>query len=187
MKLGDWHHACRPLGHLPRSGIKVETLNPGVFAGTSLAPPPGGWPLPGLLWPLLASSWPLPSLFCPLPGPFWGCSGLFLASSGLFLASSWPLPGLFFWPLLLAFSGLFLASSWPLLASFGPLFLDSPKSPKFRGLQRRHCLFIKHCVSISFPPNSEFLAFWGPWPHGPVRGGQPIKSSATKQAPSSGR
>ena len=99
--------------------------------------------IPGFLGPLLASSWFL------LAFP-----GLFLASSGLFLASSWPLPGLF-WPL--------LASSWPLLASSWPLFglfLGSPKSPKFRAFQRRHFLFIKHCVSSSFSPNSGFLAFW---------------------------
>ena len=83
--------------------------------------------IPGLLGPLLASSWPLlahsgPASSWPLPGLFWPLPGL-----------SWPLPSLF-WPL----PGLF----WPL---FGFL-LDSPKSPKFRGPQRRHFLFIKHCV-----------------------------------------
>ena len=109
------------------------------------------WPLPGLFWPFpglfraclfLASSWPLPGLFLASSGP--ASSGLFLASSRLFL----PLPG-FFWPLPVLF--------WPL---FG-FFLDSPKSPKFRRFQRRHFLFIKHCVSSSFSPNSGFLAFWG--------------------------
>ena len=101
--------------------------------------------IPGVLVPFfehssglfLASSWPLPGLFWPLPGLFWPLPGLF-----------WPLPGLF-WPL----PGLF----WPL---FG-LFLDSPKSPKFRGPQTRHFLFIKHCVSSSFSPNSGFLASSG--------------------------
>ena len=38
--------------------------------------------------------------------------------------------------------------------------MDSPKSPKFKDPQRRHFLFIKHCVSSSFSPNSGFLAFW---------------------------
>ena len=98
------------------------------------------WPLPGLFWPLPGLFWPFPGLFrafsWPLPGLFWPLPGL-----------SWPLPGLF-WPL----PGLF----WPLLG----LFLDSPKSPKFKGSQRRHFLFIKHCVSSNFSPNSGFLAFW---------------------------
>ena len=82
------------------------------------------------------------SNFSPNSGSwlFGASSGLFLASSGLFLASSWPL----------------LASSWPLFS----LFLGSPKSPKFRAFQRRHFLFITHCVSSSFSPNSGFLAFW---------------------------
>ena len=69
--------------------------------------------------------------------------------SGLFLASSWPLPDLF-WPL----PGLF----WPLPGLFSPvpgLFwplpgLFWPKSPKFRRSQRRHFLFIKHCISNIF-------------------------------------
>ena len=57
-----------------------------------------------------------------------------------------PLPGLF-----LSSSGLFLDFSWIL--------------PKCRGPQRRHFLFIKHCVSSSFSPNSGFLAFWSLfWP-----------------------
>ena len=119
----------------------------------------------------------------PLPGLFWLCFGLFLHSpkfrnpqrrhflfikhcvlilySGPLLASSWPLPGLF-WPL----PGLFLASSWPLPVLFWPLFgffLDSPKSPKFTGFQRRHFLFIKHCVSSSFSPNSGFLGLSVPF------------------------
>ena len=81
--------------------------------------------------------WPLPGLFRPFPGLFLASSGLFRASSGLFR-------------LFLASSGLF----WPL---FG-LFLYSPKSPKLRGHQRRHFLFIKHCVSSSFSPTSGFLA-----------------------------
>ena len=76
---------------------------------------------------------------------FGASPNLFLASSGLFLASS----GLF-----LASSGLFLASSF-----FG-CFLDSAKSSKFKGSQRRYFLFIKYCLSSSFSPNSGFLAFW---------------------------
>ena len=81
------------------------------------------------------------------------------------ILDSWPLLA-FFWPLL-ASSGPLLASSWLLLASSCPvlasfwIFPDSPKSPKFRGLQRpRHFLFIKHCVSSSISLNSGFLAFW---------------------------
>ena len=86
----------------------------------------------------------LSGLFWPLPGLFWPL-----------LAFSWPLPGLF-WPV----PGFF----WPLPVLFWPLFgffLDSPKSSKFRRFQRRHFLFIKHCVSSSFSPNSGLLAFWG--------------------------
>ena len=89
-------------------------------------------------WPLLAFSWPLSGLFWPLPGLFLASSGLFLASSGLFLASSWPLFG---------------------------LFLDSPKSPKFRGPQRRHFLFIFRQILDSWPllaSSGLFLASSGP-------------------------
>ena len=134
--------------------------------------------------PLLASScglfWPLPGLFLaffwdsPKAPKFRGpqrphlsvhktcVSSSFSPNSGFlaFWGLFWPLPGLF-WP----FSGLFRTSSWAVPASSWPLFglfLDSPKSPKFRGPQRRHFLFIKHCVSSSFSPNSGFLAFLGP-------------------------
>ena len=147
------------------------------------------WPLPGLFWLFLASSWPLLASSWPLLASSWPLFGLFLdspkspkfrgaqrrhfpfikhcvwssfspnsgflASSWPLLAFSWPLPGLF-WPL----PGFF----WPLPVLFWPLFgffLDSPKSPKFRRFQRRHFLFIKHCVSSSFSSNSGFLAFWG--------------------------
>ena len=148
------------------------------------------WPLLGLFWPLpgLFLFWPFPG-FCKISkiqGPqrrhflfikygvsssfspnsgflaFWCLFSVFSFSSGPLLASSGPLPGLF-WPL----PGLF----WPLPGFFWPLpvlfwpffgfFLDSPKSPKFKGFQRRHFLFIKHCVSSIFSPNSGFLAFWG--------------------------
>ena len=101
------------------------------------------------------------SSFSPNPGflAFWCLfsnisysSGPLLASSGPLLASSGPFSGLF-----LASSGLFLSCSGFL---FG-FFLDSAKSPKFRGFQRRHFLFIIHCISSIFSPNSGFLAFWG--------------------------
>ena len=148
-------------------------------------------PLLASSWPLLASFWPCPGCSNQnsgspetsfsvhkilrfeqflakfwIPGllvPFGAFFRIFLTLSGLF----WPLPGLFwplpglFWP----FPGLFRPGFfWPLPVLFWPLFgffLDSPKSPKFRRFQRRHFLFIKHCVSSSFSPNSGFLAFWG--------------------------
>ena len=146
---------------------------PGLFC-----PLPGLFsPLPGLFWPLLASFWLFFgfSKISKIQGPaetsfsvhktlrfeqffakFWipGPLGPLLASSWPLLAFSWPLPRLF-WPL----PGFF----WPLLVLFWPLFgffLDSPKSPKFTRFQRRHFLFIKHCVSSSFSANSGFLAFW---------------------------
>ena len=91
----------------------------------------------GVFFRIFFTLWPF-----PLPGPF-------RASSGLFRASS-PLP--------VASSGLFLASFWL-------FFLDSPKSPKFKGPQRLHLSVHKTCVSSSFSPNSGFLAFWGLfWP-----------------------
>ena len=138
---------------------------PGLF-GPLLA---SSWPLlassgPLLAssWPLLGSSWPLFGLFLDSPfspkfrgpQPLLASSGLFLASPGLFwplLASSWPLPASS-WPLL-ASSGLFLAFSWIL-----------QNLQKFRCPQRRHFLFIKHCVSSSFSPNSGFLASSWPLP-----------------------
>ena len=80
-------------------------------------------------------------IFLTLPGLFRACSGLFWPLPGLF----WSLPG-FFWPLRVRF--------WPLF----DFFLDSPKSPKLRGFQRRHFLFIKHCVSSIFPKFGAFLS-----------------------------
>ena len=52
-----------------------------------------------------------------------------------------------------------MASSWPLLTSFWP-FPGLSKISNIQGPQRRHFLFIKHCVSSSFSRNSGFLAFW---------------------------
>ena len=147
------------------------------------------WPLLAFFWAsswlLLASSWPVLASFWLFPGfskiskvqvppetsfsvhktlrfeqffaKFWipGLLGPLLASSWPLLAFPWPLLGLF-WPL----PGFF----WPLPVLFWPLFgffLDFAKSPKFKRFQRRYFLFIKHCVSSSFSPNSGFLAFWG--------------------------
>ena len=112
-----------PAPRAPTHGSGGETLNPRVFAVTSLGPPPP----PGGLRGRSEEATSLENAFLvasaalalsrrgppPLPGLLGGSP---LRGAGLFLASSWPLPASS-WPL--------LASCWPLLGLFWPLLASS--------------------------------------------------------------